>query len=101
MISNGGAGSSTPSLLASPFEVAKSRAYEYGTRLFWEFASGIPDAIPLSDACLVVGNAWISEGYDQLSIRDDYTGGLTQQVASKCNNTIVVFHNAGTCLVSQ
>ncbi|KPM40481.1 putative beta-glucosidase M [Neonectria ditissima] len=54
-----------------------------------------------SDACLVLGNAFATEGVDRPGLRDDYTDGLVLHVASRCANTIVILHNAGIRLVDQ
>lgn len=101
MISGGGSGAPSPSTLVSPFEAIKAQADEDGTALLWDFVRGDPGVHPESDACLVFGNAWASESYDRPALYDDYTDGLILHVASRCNNTIVVLHNAGPRLVDQ
>ncbi|KAG6260187.1 hypothetical protein E4U49_005139 [Claviceps purpurea] len=60
-----------------------------------------PDVIPSSDACLVFGNAWASEGIDRPGLSDTYTDTLVKKAASQCNNTMVVLHNAGPRLVNE
>jgi beta-glucosidase len=67
----------------------------------WDFYSPDPDVVSSSDACLVIVNAFASEGFDRTGIRDDFTDGLIRHVADRCNNTIVIFHNAGIRLVDQ
>ncbi|KAM7199207.1 putative glycoside hydrolase [Naviculisporaceae sp. PSN 640] len=97
--SGGGSGATSQSLTVSPFDAIVQQAYEDGTALFWDFVSGTPEVNPMSDACLVFGNAYATEGLDRPSLRDDYTDGLIKHVADRCEKTIVVFHNAGVRLV--
>ncbi|KAF9771053.1 hypothetical protein IL306_011321 [Fusarium sp. DS 682] len=99
IISGGGSGASAASLFSSPFDAFVSRAKKDGTSLYWDFQSWDPVVNPTSEACIVAGNAWASEGWDRPSTYDDYTDGLINNVADKCANTIVVLHNAGTRLV--
>ena len=99
--SGGGSGATSQSMVVSPFDAIVQQAYDDGTALFWNFVSGQPSVNPMSDACLVFGNAYATEGADRPGIRDDYTDGLIKHVADRCNNTIVVFHNAGARLVDQ
>ncbi|KAI3324055.1 glycoside hydrolase family 3 protein [Xylariaceae sp. AK1471] len=101
LISGGGSGANQPAYLSSPFEALSLRAYEDGTSLWWDFHSGNPDIDQSSDACIVVGNAFATEGWDRIGLHDDFTDALITNVASQCSNTIVVFHNAGVRLVDQ
>ncbi len=101
LISGGGSGANQPAYLSSPFEALSLRAYEDGTSLWWDFHSGNPNVDQSSDACIVVGNAFASEGWDRLGLHDDFTDALITNVASRCSNTIVVFHNAGVRLVDR
>ncbi|KAK6082832.1 cel3e secreted beta-glucosidase [Seiridium cupressi] len=101
IISGGGSGAVTPSYISAPFDVINSRAYDDGTALFWDFVSPEPYVDGASEACIVLVNAFSSEGYDRPGTHDDYTDGLIKHVADRCNNTIVVFHNAGVRLVDQ
>ncbi|KAL2262934.1 hypothetical protein VTK26DRAFT_8924 [Humicola hyalothermophila] len=99
--SGGGSGATSKSLVVSPFDALVQQAYDDGTALFWDFESGAPSVNPMSDACLVFGNAYATEGADRPSLRDDYTDGLIKHVADRCNNTVVILHNAGIRLVDQ
>lgn len=100
MISGGGSGSTTPSIISSPFEAFTNRALDDNTALFWDFASGDPFIDPDSDACLVFINAWATEGADRgMGLSDEFSDNLVLNVASSCNNTIVVIHNVGPRLV--
>lgn len=99
--SGGGSGATSQSRVISPFDALVDQAYDDGTALFWDFHSGAPFVNPMSDACIVFGNAYATEGADRPGVRDDYTDGLIKHVAERCNNTIVIFHNAGIRLVDQ
>lgn len=102
LITGGGAASSQPPYISSPFEALSQRAYEDGFRLFWDWTTFNPSAIDgNTDACLVFGNAFSSEGWDRTGLHDDYTDGLILNVAANCSNTIVVMHNVGVRLVDQ
>ncbi|GAP88290.1 putative beta-glucosidase M [Rosellinia necatrix] len=101
MLSGGGSGGNQPAYVSSPFDALSQRAYDDGTSLWWDFQSGNPHVDYNSDACIVVGNAFATEGRDRPGLHDDFTDALIDNVASKCKNTIVVFHNAGVRLVDQ
>lgn len=101
LIAGGGSGTPSHNFISSPYDALVERAYQDGTDLYWDFDSPAPLANPTSDACIVIGNAWATEGYDRPSVRDDYTDALILAVADQCANTIVVFHNAGARLVDQ
>lgn len=101
LYSGGGSGATSQSTVMSPYDGLMQQAYDDGTALFWDFVSGNPFVNPMSDACLVFGNAYATEGADRPGVRDDYTDGLIRHVADRCNNTIVVLHNAGIRLVDQ
>ncbi|CAK7209782.1 hypothetical protein SBRCBS47491_000557 [Sporothrix bragantina] len=101
LFSGGGSGANSQTLVSAPFDAIQQKAWDDGTQLFWDFTSQDPSVNAVSDACIVFGNAWASESFDRPSLQDDYTDQLIQNVASKCNNTIVVFHNAGVRLVDS
>ncbi|KAI1326738.1 glycoside hydrolase superfamily [Xylariaceae sp. FL0255] len=101
MVVGGGSGANMPAYVSSPFESLSQRAYDDGSSLFWDFYSPNPQVDTATDACIVVGNAWATEGNDRYGLRDDFTDALILNVAAQCNNTIVVFHNAGVRLVDQ
>jgi beta-glucosidase len=101
IVSGGGSGATSQSLIVSPFDAVVQQAYEDNTALFWDFTSSSPSVTSGSDACLVVVNAFASESFDRPNIHDDYTDGLILQVAGQCNNTIVIFHTVGARLVDQ
>ncbi|KAI1175636.1 glycoside hydrolase family 3 protein [Nemania sp. FL0916] len=101
LVSGGGSGGNQPAYVSSPFEALSQRAYDDGSSLWWDFRSGNPEVDQSSDACVVVGNAFATEGWDRLGFHDDFTDALILNVAKQCANTIVVFHNAGVRLVDQ
>ncbi|KAI1821378.1 beta-glucosidase M [Xylaria intraflava] len=101
LFSGGGSGAVTPASVSAPFDALTQRAYDDGTATMWDFNSPEPDIVSASDACLVIVNAYASEGFDRPGIRDDFTDGLIRHVADGCNNTIVIFHNAGIRLVDR
>ncbi|KAH8202780.1 hypothetical protein TruAng_003051 [Truncatella angustata] len=98
----GGSGATQPAYLSSAFEALSQRAFEDDTHLWWDFQfdsnTGVDQS---SDACIVAVNAFATEGWDRSGLHDDFTDDLILKVASQCNNTIVVFHNAGVRLVDQ
>lgn len=101
LFSGGGSGATTGALGNAPLDALLQKAYDDDTALLWDFRSAEPQVDGASDACFVFGNAVASEGFDRRGLHDDYTDGLINYVAGLCNNTIVVFHNAGTRLVDQ
>ncbi|KAI5860125.1 glycoside hydrolase family 3 protein [Durotheca rogersii] len=101
LLCGGGSGAVTPATLSAPFDALAARARADRTALFWDFGTPDPDVAAPSEACLVLVNAFASEGYDRPGLHDDYTDGLILHVAARCNNTIVIFHNAGVRLVDR
>jgi beta-glucosidase len=58
-------------------------------------ATDIEELLP-ADACLVFGKTFATEGSDRTSFHLDWNGdALVENVASVCENTIVVTHSAG------
>ncbi|EPS27960.1 putative beta-glucosidase [Penicillium oxalicum 114-2] len=99
----GGSGANNGPYLSAPLDALQQRAYEDNTVLFWDSAvssrnRGLMEA---SNACLVFINAFATESMDRPGVREDYSDGLVEQVASTCANTIVIIHNAGTRLVDR
>jgi beta-glucosidase len=56
---------------------------------------------PASDACLVFINAFATETADRTTLNDTFSDSLVLGVASQCNNTMVVIHNAGIPLLDS
>ncbi|KKY16504.1 putative beta-glucosidase m [Diplodia seriata] len=99
LISGGGSGAATPAYLSSPYDAFAQRAWEDSTQLFWDFSSQNPSVEAGSDACIVLINAFATEGFDRTRLTDAYSDMLVANVAANCTNTIVVIHNAGIRLV--
>ena len=99
LIVGGGSGSNTPAYINSPYDALQAQAYEDGTSIFYDFSSTDPNVAGSSDACLVFINEYASEVWDRPGLADPDSDELVSNVASKCNNTIVVIHNAGIRLV--
>lgn len=99
----GGSGANNGPYLSAPLDALQQRAYEDNTVLFWDstVSSRYRGLMEGSDACLVFINAFAIENMDRPGIREDYSDGLVEQVASTCANTIVIIHNAGTRLVDR
>jgi beta-glucosidase len=101
IISGGGSGAVTPPYISSPFDALLQESMASNTALFWDFdnvnSTGVVD--PASDACLVFINAFATEGHDRPGLHDDHSDALVLNIASQCNNTIVIIHNAGIRLV--
>ncbi|RAK86347.1 beta-glucosidase [Aspergillus costaricaensis CBS 115574] len=95
----GGSGSNSPAYVIAPLNAIQQQAYEDGTSVLWDVSAQDPEVDPTSEACLVFINSYATEGYDRSALTDDYSDTLVTNVANKCNNTIVVVHNAGIRLV--
>ncbi len=109
LVSGGGSGANQPAYISSPLDALRARARRDGhTSIYWDVRNAnhgdaaYPSAVdPMSDACIVAGNAYASEGWDRVGLHDDYTDGLILHVAARCRSTIVVLYNAGLRLVEQ
>ncbi|KAI0010234.1 glycoside hydrolase family 3 protein [Xylariaceae sp. FL0662B] len=101
IVTGGRAGASNPAYIDDPLGAIQRRAKIDGTWVNWDTSSFNPGVNAASDACLVFINAMSQEGWDREGLHDDFSDGLVLNIASKCANTIVVIHNAGTRLVDQ
>ena len=99
LVVGGGSGSNTPAYISSPYDALQAQAYNDGTAIFYDFSSTDPNVAGSSDACLVFINEYASEVWDRPGLADPDSDELVSNVASQCNNTIVVIHNAGIRLV--
>lgn len=99
LMTGGGSGSNTPPYIDAPFNAFQHRAKQDGSFLSWDFYSQNPGVNAASDACVVFVNEQSSEGWDRPNLANSYTDQLIANVAEKCNNTMVVIHNAGVRLV--
>jgi beta-glucosidase len=99
LLVGGGSGSNVPAYISSSYDAIAQRAYDDGTEIWSDFASLDPSVVASTSACLVFINAFSSEIFDRPNLADDVSDELVKNVASKCNNTIVVVHNVGVRLV--
>nr|ATQ35961.1 beta-glucosidase [Talaromyces piceae] len=96
----GGSGAITPTSSISPYDALLQQASQDGTIITGDLASFNP-RVNETDVCLVFINALSSESWDRATLADNYSDQLILNVASQCNNTIVVIHNAGIRLVDR
>jgi len=99
LYTGGGSGATTPAYIDAPYDAFSRQARADRTLLHWDFVDQEPSVNEASDACIVFINAVASEGWDRPDLADSYSDKLVESVASQCNNTHVVFHNAGIRLV--
>ncbi|KAK7435030.1 hypothetical protein CaCOL14_000005 [Colletotrichum acutatum] len=96
LITGGGSGGSTPPYVVSPFQAVQERISKNRGILRWDFYSENPSPPYVnSEACLVFINTYASESFDRLSLTDEFSDNLVQNVAANCSNTVVVIHSAG------
>lgn len=106
----GGSGAARLSYLVPPLDAIKARAAQDGTLVQYILnntilssparvrnrADGLGFVLPVPEVCLVFLKTWASEGVDRLSLEADWNStAVVNNVASYCNNTIVVTHSAG------
>lgn len=106
----GGSGAARLSYLVPPLDAIKSRASQDGTLVQYILnntilsgpakvrnrADGLGFVLPVPEVCLVFLKTWASEGVDRLSLEADWNSTtVVNNVASYCNNTIVITHSAG------
>ena len=99
LFGGGGSGAITPAHFVSPQDALVAKARQDDFVLLQDLTSSKPKVNPDSDACIVFGNAWSTEGYDRPALKDNYTDNLVNVVAAQCDRTIVILHNAGIRLV--
>lgn len=96
MITGGGSGSNTPSYIIDPFMAISERIAKDRGTLRWDFLSENPSpAYSNAEHCLVFINAYASESFDRVSLKDTFSDNLVNNVAANCSSTIVVIHSAG------
>ncbi|PSN64107.1 beta-glucosidase-related glycosidase [Corynespora cassiicola Philippines] len=99
-ITGGGSGSSTPSYVISPFHAISDRIAKNRGTLRWDFESENPyPPYVNAEACLVFVNTYASESFDRVSLTDEFSDNLINNVAANCSNTIVITHSAGIRVV--
>ncbi|PNS19763.1 Beta-glucosidase 1 [Sphaceloma murrayae] len=99
LIAGGGSGSVTPPYISAPLDALFDRAREDSTWIEFDTNSVDPLVNQGSSACLVFINHYAAEAFDMPNLADDESDQLVTNVASQCNNTMVVIHNAGIRLV--
>lgn len=95
----GGSGANAPAYISAPLDALQQQAYQDGTSLTWDVTSQDPDVNPTSEACLVFINSYATESHDRPGLVHEASDTLVTNVARKCDNTVVVIHNAGIRLV--
>ena len=100
----GGSGTGRLTFLVTPLEAIKAKAKSDGA-LVQQFLNNTLIAtsdissllIPTPpEVCLVFLKTWAEEGADRLSLDTDWDGNaVVENVASYCNNTVVITHSSG------
>lgn len=101
LITGGGSGAVTPAFIDAPFDALQRQARADRTILAWDFVNQKPTVNQASDTCLVFVNELAAEGWDRPNLADPWSDKLIENVASQCNNTQVVIHNAGIRVVDR
>lgn len=99
IIIGGGSGANAAPYISSPFDALSQRAWEDDSSISWDFEQQNPTVAAEADVCLVFINAFASEAFDRPQLYDQDSDKIVLNVARKCNNTMVVIHNAGPTLV--
>lgn len=117
LASGGGSGAASLPYLITPYLALTLRAVQDGTQLFWIMnntysateatgalaglggGTGVTPSYANyaeeSDVCLCFINSWSGEGADRSSMNSTEQDNLITEVASSCNNTIVVVNVSG------
>ncbi|TVY91186.1 putative beta-glucosidase M [Lachnellula willkommii] len=99
LIVGGGSGSNTPPYVISPFKAIQDRVIADRGTLRWDFFSENPVPEASTEVCLVFINAYASESFDRVTLEDEFSDNLVNNVARNCSNTVVVLHSAGPRVV--
>ncbi|RDW82444.1 beta-glucosidase-9 [Coleophoma cylindrospora] len=99
----GGSGSGRFSYLVAPLEAIKAQANKDGSAVTYilnntqlAIDGGASTIYPVPEVCLVFLKTWAAEGTDRDTLHVDYDGdSVVEQVASYCNNTVVVSQSTG------
>lgn len=105
LVAGGGSGTGQVSSLVTPLQAIKERAAENGTKIVQYFLNNteISDSDlddlwigELPNVCIVMLKTWAEEAADREHLSVDWDGNaVVENVASRCNNTIVVTHSSG------
>ncbi|KAI9147001.1 putative beta-glucosidase G [Paramyrothecium foliicola] len=97
-----GAASGRHSYIVSPIDAIRTKAKENEARVQYIFrndmiAKGDFSALyPIPEVCLVFLNSFSGENLDRVSYELDWNSTtVVEQVANKCNNTVVITHSVG------
>jgi beta-glucosidase len=101
MNTGAGSGAITPASAVSPYDAFLQQAAIDNTTLHTDFKSPEPTVQDPSGPCVVFINAQSAESWDRRELQDDYSDTLIITIATQCQNTIVVIHNAGVRLVDK
>ncbi|KAG6161819.1 hypothetical protein E4U51_006833 [Claviceps purpurea] len=106
LMGGGGSGGSTAAVFVSPYDALSVHAAQDDTALYHDLSSAAGD--PRRNAQQRrLPRVWQRLGQrghpiiDRPSLSDTYTDTLVKKVASQCNNTMVVLHNAGPRLLDE
>lgn len=98
----GGSSSVRHTYLVTPLDAIKERAKGIGARVQYilnndRVAAGDFHSIyPVPEVCIVFLKTFAAEGFDRVSFEADWNStAVATQVASMCNNTVVVTHSVG------
>ncbi|ETS74383.1 hypothetical protein PFICI_14249 [Pestalotiopsis fici W106-1] len=98
----GGSSSVRHTYVVTPLEAIKARARQTNARVQYilnneRLAVGDFHSIyPVPDVCIVFLKTFAAEGFDRVSFEADWNStAVVNQVADKCNNTVVVTHSVG------
>jgi beta-glucosidase len=101
MLTGGGSGAITPASSISPYDAFLEQAKQDNTTLHADFMSQTPSVEAPLNPCIVFINAQSVEAWDRSELQNVYSDDLVVHVADRCQNTIVVIHNAGIRLVDS
>ncbi|KAF4943979.1 hypothetical protein FSARC_14805 [Fusarium sarcochroum] len=98
----GGSGTGRNTYLVSPWEAIMDKAKQINARVQYVFnnevlaADDFRSIYPIPEVCLVFLNTFASESWDRTEYEADWNSTLVvENVAQRCNNTVVVTHSAG------
>lgn len=98
----GGSGTVRHTSIVAPLEAIKARAKTTDSRVQYVMsnerlaANDLTSIYPTPDICLVFLKTWATEGRDRLAFDSDWNSTLVvNNVADRCNNTVVITHSAG------
>ncbi|KAJ4319111.1 hypothetical protein N0V94_004071 [Neodidymelliopsis sp. IMI 364377] len=105
LVAGGGSGTGQVSSLVTPLRAIQERAAANGTALVQYFLNNTELATTdlddlwigeLPNVCIVLLKTWAEEAADREHLSVDWNGNdVVENVASKCNNTIVITHSSG------